>query len=200
MYRYRSCYLMICLLVLITSLVACGSSTSPSTSGSTGTVSPTNTPPPNSNSAGNTPSSLSFTASGDLTGMYTFTAPPFHAQGTLQPLTSGTGKILSISVYNQSLNFALNFLYTGPGSYKLVGNTPNVQVLMSNGAKQWQLLAPSSCSVIVTADTPVTESGGAKFDIIKGSFTCQSLKSDFGRGPAVSLSNGQFNDALSVSS
>jgi hypothetical protein len=190
------------LLALLISLAACGGSPSTAASSSTSQASQTKTPSSGSNSLANAQSTLSFTISGDFTGTYTFA--PSGSIGDLQPETPGTDKALHITVYNQSLNFAIDFFeYTGPGSYTLAGNNAQVtQVNLANEAthKDYQLLsASSSCSLIVSSDTPFTEDGSTS-DRIKGSISCPSLTENPDGGPAVSLSNGQFDGNFDANS
>ena len=172
---------------LIITLAACGggSATSP-TSGGTA----------NSNPSQNMTSSLSFMASGELSGSHMFSSAPGVAAGAIDKVSNS--KTLSIGVSNQSLHFMVKFSpYIGPVSYNLFSNSAFVEVSNMDTTKQWSLVSPSTCQLNVISDTSLNTQG-IGMNEIRGTFSCSSLVTLNHTAEPIILSNGQFDLALQL--
>jgi hypothetical protein len=187
---YRRCslwHVWIGMLGLIITLAACGggSATNPTSGGSA-----------NSNPSQNFTSTLSFMASGALSGSYTFSTAPGVAAGAIDKVSNS--KTLSIGVSNQSLHFKVKFSpYTGQVSYYLPSSSAFVEVSNKDNTKQWTLVYPSSCQLNVISDTSLNTQGGG-MDEIRGTFSCSSLVTLNHNAEPIILSNGQFDLALQL--
>jgi hypothetical protein len=174
--------------VLILILAACGggSATSPTSGGTANT--------PNAHPSQNMTSTLSFMASGELSGLHTFSSAPGVAAGAIDKVSNS--KTLSIGVSNQSLRFMVKFSpYTGPVSYNLTSRSGFVGVSNLDNTKQWTLVYPSSCQLNVISDTSLNTQGNG-MDEIRGTFSCSSLVTMNHTAEPIVLSNGQFDLAL----
>jgi hypothetical protein len=178
------------MLGLIITLAACGggSPTSPTSGGTANT--------PNSNQSHNITSTLSFVASGALSGLHTFSSASGVAAGAIDQVSNS--KILSIGVSNQSLHFMVKFSpYTGPVSYNLTSKSAFVEVSNMDNTKQWTLISPSTCQLNVISDTSLNTQGSG-MDEIRGTFSCSSLVTLNHNAEPIILSNGQFDLALQL--
>ncbi len=175
----------IAMLGLMLLLTACGGSgTTSSTTGanSTGTPHATSTTP--SPGSINTTSTVSFTASGGLTGAY-----------TISDNTTGSNyskSALAFVVHGQSWLFTLEYTgYKGPGTYtfKFTQSRPpwgKVALASSDGTKSWELTFSTSCQLTITSDTSLN----SQYHEVKGSFSCSSLAS---QSSSIMLTNGQLD-------
>ncbi len=198
----RLCYhwlISLAMFGLIIILASCGASNTGST-----TATPGNGSNSTSNTTlGNDTSTLSFTASGGLSGKYMLTAPLLQSLSQLE-ITSQRGKNLHIDVQNDVLHIRLTvYPYTGPGSYTLshVSAFDNSEsMILVKGAKFWGGRNPL-CPLTIASDTAATDAAaivkaygqGYDFREIKGSFTCSQVLSETHTDPSVDLSNGQFD-------
>src|ERR1051326_7578948 len=154
------------------------------------TVTPTTPPVP-------AQSTLSFTASGGLSGSYSINDP---GRGS----NYGT-QALGVIVGDQNWYFTMSFRpYPGPGTYSF-SNIPSsppwgsVEFASSDGTKAWQLIQPATCQVTVTSDTAFkTVKGSPPYHEVKGTFACPSLTST--TETALAVSNGQFDIVALVAS
>jgi len=188
--RYSLWHVWIALLGLIITLAACGggSATSPTSGGPAQT--------PNSNPSHTMTSTLSFMASGELSGSHMFSSAPGVAAGAIDKVSNS--KTLSIGVSNQSLHFMVKFSpYTGPVSYNLTSNSAFVEVSNMDNTKQWSLVSPSTCQLNVISDTSLNTQGSG-MDEIRGTFSCSSLVTLNHTAEPIILSNGQFDLALQL--
>lgn len=167
-------------------------------------------------------STLTFTASGGLTG-------PIHLSSDL---ATGSGNMLSYHIASQQMffvdltdqtgkdqqQFILDFKgYTGPGAYTVAPQQAgaaadeNIQFTIIQpgsdiGTNLWQLdkSTPGSCTVIVSSVTPVahlTNEPGAPpnhptsgFSEVQGTLTCAAVPVYIADGtPPLTVSNGQFD-------
>lgn len=166
---------------LVLLLTACTGGSGGSTTTSTPTPSPIPIP---------SQSTLSFTASGGLTGSYAISDP-----GTG---SSDSSQALGVIVGDQNWYFTLSYRpYPGPGTYSF-SNTPtdsswgSVGFASNDGTKVWQLLSPATCQLTVTADTAFKTGGSSpKYHEVKGTFACSSLAST--TESPLAVSNGQFD-------
>jgi hypothetical protein len=178
---------------LIIILASCGGSSTGSTTG---------TPGNGSTPSGDTTSTVSFTASGGLTGSYTL-----NAGESSQLLTTSKNKQLTINAVGGGLSANIVVLpYTGPGSYTLsnkyfADNSQKETIDFQKGQKVWGgyiRLSPSwTCSLTIASDTATTLTVSGQvytnFRKIKGSFSCSQVLSALNTDPPVNLSNGQFD-------
>ena len=178
------------MLALIITLAACGggSVTSPTSGGTAHT--------PNANPSHNITSTLSFMASGALSGLHAFRSASGVAAGAIDQVSNS--KTLSIGVSNQSLHFMVKFSpYTGPVSYNLTSSSAFVEVANMDNTKQWTLVSPSTCQLNVISDTSLNTQGSGMHEI-RGSFSCSSLVTLNHNAEPIILSNGQFDLALQL--
>ena len=191
MYTHRS-YWRICigLLTLIIILAACGGTSNQPTNTSTPTHPATHTGSTPGNTANPpTTSTVSFTASGGLTGAYTISD---NDRG------SNYGKpTLGFILSNHSWRFFLSYSgYNGPATYtlKFTPASPpvgSVTVQSADGSKTWRLTSPATCQLTVDSDTLVSGlTGNAQYHEVKGHFSCPTLAST---SSSITLTNGQFD-------
>ena len=194
---------------LILILAACGGGSTGPTTGSNGngSASPTTSTGNTTSTPAPTPvgtSTVSFTASGGLNGMYAVTVPIESNSNEL--ITTPKNKTFKIVAIDNLMIFSLTVLpYTGPGSYPLSNkyfpdNSQNETLTVQSGQKAWggyKRLSPTwTCPLTIASDTAATITvAGNPLSIheIKGSFSCSMLLSALNTDPPVSLSNCQFD-------
>jgi len=200
-----------CMFALIFILAACGGGSTGPTTGSNGngsaspttsTGNTTSTPTPTPTPVGT--STVSFTASGGLSGANVITVPVESNDNQL--ITTPKNKTFKIVAIDNLMIFSLTVLpYNGPGSYTLSNkyfpdNSQNETLTVQSGQKAWggyKRLSPSwTCPLTIASDTAATITvAGNPLPVheIKGSFSCSMLLSALNTDPPVSLSNGQFD-------
>ncbi len=169
---------------------ACEGSSGGPTGATSSTPTATSTPAPATNASSPTKSTVTFTASGGLTGTYTISD---NDRG------SNYGKALTILVGDQNWNFSLSYsAYTGPKSYTFkfdASNPPwgSLVLASKDGTKRWSLTPATSCQMTVTSDTTLAAGGGPGHHEVKGSFSCPSLAPISTSAAPLVITNGQFD-------
>jgi hypothetical protein len=172
------------LLLLLTGCGGIGGSTT------TNTITPTPSIPPIP-----AQSTLSFTASGGLSGTYTFKD---SGRGS-----SYTSQELVVLVGDQNWFFTMSYNpYKGPGTFTFssVPTSPpwgSVAFSSTDGTKAWQLVPPATCQLTVTSDVALKNARGvAQYHEVKATFSCSSLSSL--TADALAISSGQFDIVAQV--
>lgn len=192
MYTHRSFWrTYLGLLGLLIILAACGGTSNQPTGTTTPTTHPATNAPSTSGNTANPPttSTVSFTASGGLTGAYTISD---NDRG------SNYGKpTLGFILSDHDWRFFLSYNgYTGPATYTLKFTpasppTASVTVQSADGSKTWRLTSPASCQLTVDSDALVPGlTGNAQYHEMKGHFSCPTLAST---SSSITLTNGQFD-------
>jgi hypothetical protein len=148
---------------------------------------------------------VSFTASGGLTGSFNASLPK-GASAASYIQKGPTGKVLDVVVNSATLDFELGLSpYPGPGSYTLLPfqtkpapGTFSGTVRISNHQSTWSLHPSAQCKVTITSDTALNiKVQNTPLDEIKGTFTCPTLTPDAGSATPLTVTQGQFDvDAL----
>jgi hypothetical protein len=169
-------------------LTACGSGDAPT--GPTGTPTPTPIPFP-------AQSTVSFTASGGLSGSYTINDP-----GTGSTYSN---QALNVVVGDQDWFFTLSYHpYPGPGTYSFSNISTNaswgsVAFSSKDGTKAWLLLSSATCQLAVTSDIDLkTPASGPQYHEVKGTFSCPTLTPPPPSGDPLAISDGQFDVVAQV--
>jgi len=154
--------------------------------------------PTRATTAVNVASSVGFTLSGGVTGMYTI-----HASLPTSKLRHGYREF-TIDVAQTGMSIFLAFYgYHGPGTYILsqVTNGGDVRIDFDHGSVSWDLsLRPKAqCTLMISSVTPSMYVG---IDRMKGTFSCPLLPSSSPNHPQqpVALSSGHFDVAIIVES
>ncbi len=179
--RHASWRIVLALVGLALLLTACGGDDS--TNGPKATPTPTDVPFP-------VQSTVSFTASGGLSGAYTINDT--NIGSNYSPLALG------VIVANQDWFFTLTYHPNpGPGTYTF-SNTPtsaswgSVAFSSKDGTKAWLLLSSATCQLDVTRDIPLkTPANGPQYHEVKGTFSCPTLTAP--SGDPLAISDGQFD-------
>lgn len=168
---------------LLLLLTACDNGSGPNSVKSTVTPSPALPPIP-------AQSTVSFTASGGLSGAYTINDTGRGSTYTTQSLR--------VVVGDQNWFFTMSYsAYAGPQTYSF-SYTPtkppwgSAGFSSKDGTKAWQLFPPAACQLAVTSDVALRPAdGGQQYHEVKATFSCPSLSSP--SGSTLTISDGQFD-------
>jgi hypothetical protein len=144
--------------------------------------------------ADNNTSTISFTLSGAVTGLYTINSNP-----TLSKLRHGHKEFtIDLTDHQQSIFLAF-YGYKGPGSYTLTNtvNGGDIRLDISQGSWDLALQPQASCSLTILSETPTHEAGLHK---MTGSFSCPLLPPSSPAKPPITIHNGQFDIFIIIES
>ena len=154
--------------------------------------------PTRATTAVNVASTVSFTLSGGVTGVYTI-----RASLPTSKLRHGYREF-TIDVAQTGMSIFLAFYgYHGPGTYILSENVNggDVRIDFDHESASWDLsLRPKAqCTLMIASDTPSMYVG---IDRMKGTFSCPLLPSSSPNHPQqpVAVSSGHFDVAIIVES
>ena len=152
----------------------------------------------NTTTVANDVSTVSFTLSGGVTGVYMI-----HASLPTSKLRHGHREF-TIDVAHAGMSIFLVFYgYHGPDTYTLSEdiNGGDVRIDFDHESASWDLsLRPKAqCTLTITSDTPTMDVG---IDRMKGAFSCPLLPSSSPNRPQqpVAVSNGHIDVAIIVES